>query len=61
MKLNDIKIDGVTPYYCRKSSRDCVIVASTVLDGACLVAMDTSDEHFADVWLTEACYLSPIK
>ena len=59
MRLEDVKIDGTTTYHCRKNTRYCVIVASFVDDGACLVAHDLSADAFLDIWATEACYLSP--
>lgn len=58
MRLEDVKIDGSTTYRCRKNARYCVIVASFVADGACLVAGDMSDGNFMDLWATEARWLS---
>ena len=58
MKLEDVVIDGSTQHHCRKNNKTCVIAASFVDDGACLVACDVSDENFLDLWATEACYLT---
>jgi hypothetical protein len=61
MELNNVKFDGTTLYHCRKKGRDCVIETTLSWDGAALIALDWSDEHFGDTWLTEACFLEPAK
>ena len=57
MKLENVKIDGSTEYFCNRKKRICTLVASYANDGACLVANSIG----WDLWATEAHQLRLVK
>jgi len=61
LKLNSVKIDGETEYYCKSRKMVCVIIAAYCWDGASLVACSLEDDTFNELWQTEACRLSAIE
>lgn len=60
MKLEDVKIDGKTEYFCSRGGCTvrCVIIGSHVNDGAFLIANAIESKA---IWGTEACYLQRVE